>query len=85
MNKKYSDCTLVNPLCPGDLCELWYGHKGTTEHKHLLGTMPSSASDPESSVEEVSHIMFMAPKGTNSDELISLGIKRSDELWPEKK
>lgn len=93
----YSDCTLVNPLCPGDLCVLWYGHKGMSEGKHLLSTMPGSAArpsderdtsypadDPESYVNEVDmDVMFLAPQGTTEEELIQLGCDKADELWPD--
>lgn len=92
VTKTYSDCTLVNPLCPNDLCVLWYGHKGTAHGKHLLGTFPGSVpneewdddpDDAEDHVQEVSNVMFMAPKGTPDDELIRLGWERADELCPD--
>lgn len=83
----YSDCTLVNPLCPTDLCQLWYGHKGTDEHKHLLGTMPGSlpdsTNDPEDCVQEVSDVMFMAARGTKAQALMTKGWTRAAQLWPE--
>jgi len=83
-------CTLVNPLCPDDLCVLPYGHAGTPKREHLLGTMYGSAYAAEHSYaealrhrERLSSVMYMAPQGTSESELIRLGRKRARELWPD--
>lgn len=82
-------CTLVNPLCPDDLCVLPYGHVGTNRRAHLLGSMYGSAyADEHDYAEALKHrermspLMFMAPEGTSESELIRLGRKRAKELWP---
>jgi hypothetical protein len=68
-------CTLVNPLCPDDLCQLEYGHEGADRGEHALSTMIDCSA--------VSDLMFMAPAGTTKPHLMRLGYDRAMELWPE--
>lgn len=68
-------CTLVNPLCPDDLCVLEYGHDGTDRHEHCLRTMIEC--------EGVSDYMYMAPRRTSKSDLIRLGAERASQLWPD--
>lgn len=61
-------CTLVNPACPDDLCFLPYGHIGTKEGYHILGTVAYNHA-----------IRFkgfpMAPEGTPRWALIRAGSR----------
>lgn len=84
------NCTLVNPLCPDDLCVLPNGHPGTKEGKHLLGTFPGSfpqnnvAPSPKDAV-VVSEYMWMAHRNTTDESLIHLGWETQERLIREGK
>lgn len=77
-------CLLVNPLCPDDLCVLPRNHPGTKKNEHLLGTMYGSAGlNPSPKYRlKMSRHMFLAPEGSTEDDLMELGCKRAEELWP---
>ena len=66
-------CTLVNPMCPEDLCVLPYGHPGTPRREHLLGSMYGSADLDAKQRERIARPAFMAPKGTPIEKLMEMG------------
>lgn len=69
---KWRGCTLVNPLCPTDLCVLPKTHKGL----HKLHTSP----EPE----KLSKVLKRAHNRiTDPWELVKLGWEKASELWPE--
>lgn len=85
-DRRMTHCTLVNPLCPNDLCVLPAGHPGTVKREHLLSTMYGSV-DPDLDGapnpkyrERMGRVMFMAPEDTSIDELVKLGEKASRKL-----
>lgn len=73
-------CTMINPLCPDDLCVLPYGHPGTPKNEHLLGTMYGSSWGVENLKEALKHRKHfskkwfkMLPKGTSYEEVVRAG------------
>lgn len=81
MNRKYGYdrslfdgelCTLVNHLCPDDLCYLPYGHIGAKEGYHILGTVNYSYAE---------RMEFpMAPEGTSRSALITCAARMAHRI-----
>jgi hypothetical protein len=69
-------CTMINPLCPNDLCYLPYGHVGTDEGYHVTGTVPYDNAEKFKDFD-------MAPKGTSRDDLTTMGWDQARELFGE--
>lgn len=73
---RWNGCTMVNPLCPDDLCILPYGHPGMAEGWHHLGT------DVGPNQYELAELHPRGPNARPRD-LVELGWKRQRELYPD--
>ena len=63
-------CTLVNPACPDDLCYLPYGHIGTKEGYHILGTVSYAHAERFKDFK-------LAPEGTDRAHLIHMRSRQA--------
>lgn len=70
-------CTIINPYCPDDLCQLPYGHVGTVEGYHVLGTTNYDYAD------RLDEWHPLLPEGTSRADLIKAGRELADRLFPE--
>lgn len=68
---KWQGCTLVNPLCPTDLCVLPKTHRGL----HKLHTSPAP--------EKLSKVLRRCNGITDPWELVELGWEKARKMWPE--
>lgn len=83
--RQWQGCTLVNPLCPDDLCDLPPHHEGTEEGIHRLSTFihPMEVASDMEMVWYVVGSHREIPTNLDEQDLRRLGHELAVELWPE--